>query len=71
MSPYRTGSDNFKIFSRDFTIVTGDGNTSYIVLFIVSKLSTKIQLNISGLLIIMGKPIRKAYLGIDWTSTVC
>ena len=67
----RSGSDNFKIFSCDFTIVTGDGNTNYIVLFIVSRLSTKIQLSISGLLIVMGKPIRNVYLGIvkrDWTS---
>ena len=64
----------FKIFSCDFTIVTGDGNKNYIVFFIVSRLSIKIQLSISGLLIVMGKPIRKAYLGIvkhDWTSTVC
>ena len=56
----------------------GDGNTDDIVLFIVSRLSTQIQfiinLSISGLLIVMGKPIRNAYLDIvkhDWTSVVC
>ena len=54
ISPYRSGSDNFKIFLCDFTIVRGDGNANYIVLFIVSRLSTKIQLSISGLLIVMG-----------------
>ena len=50
-----------------------DGNTNYIVLFIVSRLSTLIQLNISGLFIVMGKSIRNAYLDIvkhDWTSIV-
>ena len=49
----------------------GDGNTNYIVLFIVFGLSTLIQFSISGLFIVMGKPIRNAYLGIvkhDWTS---
>ena len=62
-----------QFFSYDFTIVTGDGNTNYIVLFIVSRPSTQIQLSISGLLIAMRKPIRNAYLGIvkhDWTSFV-
>ena len=51
-----------------------DGNTSYIALLIVSRLSTQIHLSISGLLIVMGKLVRKAYLGIvkhDWTSIVC
>ena len=72
-SPYRSDSDNFEIFSCDFTIVTGDGNTNYIVLFIVFRLSTKIRMSILGLLIVMGKPIRKVYLDIvkqDWTSIV-
>ena len=58
---------------HDFTIVTGDENTNYIVLFIVSKLSAPIQMNISGLFIVMRKAIRNAYLGIlkhDWTSIV-
>ena len=74
ISPYRNGSDNFKTFSCDFVIVTGDGNASYIVLFIIFRLSTKIQLRISGLLTVMGKSIKNAYLGIvkhDWTSIVC
>ena len=61
-------------FSYDFTIVTGDGNANDIVLFIVSRLPTQIQLSITGLLIVMGKPLRNAYLSIvkrDWTSIVC
>ena len=79
ISPYRSGSNNFEkiiwdFFSRDFTIVTGDGNTNYIILFIFSKLSTQTQFSTSGLLIAIGKLIRNAYLGIvkhDWTSIVC
>ena len=64
------------ILTFDFVkvIVTGDGNTNYIALFIVSRLSNQIHLSISGLLIVMGKPVRKAYLSIvkhDWTSIVC
>ena len=61
-------------FSYDLTIVTGDSNANDIGLFIVSRLSTQIQLSISGLLIVMGKPIRNAPLGIvkhDWISIVC
>ena len=60
----------------DFTIATGDGLVSvfsdkYNVhkLFIVSRLSTNIQLSIQGLLIIMGRPIRNTCLGTvkhDW-----
>ena len=49
-------------FSYDLTIVTGNRNTNDIVLFIVSRFSTQIQLSISGLLIVMVKPIRNAYL---------
>ena len=67
-------SFNISFRGSDFTIVTGDGNTNYIALFIVSRLSNQIHLSISGLLIVMGKPVRKAYLGIvkhDWTSIVC
>ena len=58
---------------HDFTIVTGDENTNYIVLFIVSRLSAPIELNISGVFIVMQKTIRNAYLGIlkhSWTSIV-
>ena len=58
---------------HDFTIVTGDENTNYIVLFIVSRLSAPIQLNASGLFIAMQKAIINAYLGIlkhGWTSIV-
>ena len=52
-------------------------------LFIVSRLSNQIHLSISGLLIVMGKPVRKTYLSIvkddwnlsivkdDWTSILC
>ena len=53
--------------------MTGDGNTNYIVPFIVSRLSAIIQLSISGLFIAMGKPIRNAYLGIvkyDWALII-
>ena len=60
-------------YVHDFTIVTGDENTNYIVLFIVSRLSAPIQLNTSGLFIAMQKTIRNAYLGIlkhSWTSIV-
>ena len=60
-------------FSYDFTIMTGDGNTNYIVPFIVSRLSAIIQLSISGLFIAMGKPIRNSYLGIvkyDWALII-
>ena len=35
----------------------GDGNTNYVVMFILSRLSSQIQLSISDLLIAMGKPI--------------
>ena len=64
------------ILTFDFVkvIVTGDGNTNYIALFIVSRLSNQIHLSISGLLIVMGKPVRKTYLSIvkdDWTSILC
>ena len=76
--PYRNGSDGLEkiistFFSCDFTIITGDGNTNYIVLFIVSRFSTQIQLSISGFLTVMVKPIRNAYLDIvknDWTLIV-
>ena len=53
--------NNFDISFRgnDFTIVTGDGNTNYIALCIVSRLSNQIHLSISGLLIVMGKPVRR------------
>ena len=68
--------NNFDIYfpGSDFAIVTGDGNTNYIALLIVSRFSTQIQLNISVLLIAVGKPVRNTYLGIvkhDWTSVVC
>ena len=65
--------NNFDTSFRDFAIVTEDGNTSYIVLFIVSRLSALIQLSISGLFVVIGKPVKSAYLGIvkhDWTSFV-
>ena len=49
----------------DFTtIVMGVRNTN-IVFFIISKPSTQIQLTISGLLIVVGKPVRNTYL-ISW-----
>ena len=61
------GSDNFEKRISTFLFMWfyhWHGNTNDIVLFIVSRLSTQIQLSISGLLIVMGKPIRNAYLGI-------
>ena len=80
ISPYSSGSDNFEkncfrhFFLCYFTIFTGDGNTNYIVLLIVSRLSIQIQMIISSLLIVMGKPVRNTFLGIvkhDWTLIVC
>ena len=72
-----SGNDSEKIMLTFlfvyFIIVTGDGNTNYIVLFIVSRFSAIIQLSISGFFVVMEKPIKNAYLGIvkhDWTSIV-
>ena len=63
--------------SCDFTIVTADGLLSGFIdkykvhsLFIVSRLSTEIQLVIQGLLIVMGKATRSTCLHkvkYDWT----
>ena len=49
-------------FLCDFTIVTRDENTNYKALLTVSRPSNQIQLSISGLLIVMGKPMRKLIL---------
>ena len=66
--------NNICFRGSDLTIVKGDWNTNYIDFFIVPRLSNQIHLSVSGLLIVMRKPVRKAYLGImkhDWTSIVC
>ena len=58
----------------DFTIVTAGVFTYYSVCLSFPGLQAKFSLSISGLLIVMGKPIRNTYLGTvkhDWTPIVC
>ena len=84
ISPYRSDHSQTKIILTFlfvyFTVVKRGGHVFGFVKykvhssFIVFRLSTLIQLSISGLLIVIGKTIRNTCLSAvkrEWTSTVC
>ena len=54
--------------------IMGSGNINYTVCLLFASSQIKFNLSFSGLLTVMVKPIRNAYLGTvkhDWTSIVC
>ena len=65
--------NNFDISVRVILLLSRETDIC-LVLMVVSRFSTWIQLIISGLLIAMGKPIRNACFRTvkhDWTSIIC